>query len=40
MLEGYPEAAGRLLDIIAKRTNDAAREIVSVRTALDVPRPR
>jgi CRP-like cAMP-binding protein len=40
MLEGYPDAAGRLLDIITRRTNEAARDITSVRDALDVPPSR
>ena len=35
MLEGYPDAALKLRDIIAKRTDDSARDIYGVRTILD-----
>jgi CRP-like cAMP-binding protein len=35
MLEGYPEAAGRLRDLLATRTDQSAREIFSVRHLLD-----
>ena len=35
MLEGFPNAAKRLRDIIAKRTDDSAREMLNVRGALD-----
>jgi CRP-like cAMP-binding protein len=38
MLEGYPDAAARLRDHIAARTNQAAQDMVSVRGTLD-PRP-
>jgi CRP-like cAMP-binding protein len=34
MLEGYPEAAGRLRDILAKRTDQSARDIHHVRVAM------
>ena len=37
MLEGYPDAARKLRDIIASRTDQSAREIYSVRTMLDGP---
>jgi CRP-like cAMP-binding protein len=37
MLEGYPDAATRLREIVAKRTDQAAREIYAVRSALDGP---
>jgi CRP-like cAMP-binding protein len=33
-MEGFPEAARRLRDAFAQRTEDAAREISTVRTAL------
>ncbi len=35
MLEGYPEAAKRLRDALAKRTDLAARDISNVRAGLD-----
>jgi len=35
MLEGYPDAAQRLRDIIAKRIDESARDIQSVRSAFD-----
>lgn len=35
MLEGFPEAARRLRDHIAARTNQAARDMLNVRAALD-----
>jgi CRP-like cAMP-binding protein len=35
MLDGYPEAAQRLRDIIAKRIDESARDIQSVRSAFD-----
>jgi CRP-like cAMP-binding protein len=38
MLEGYPEAARRLRDHIASRTNEAAQDMINVRSTLD-PRP-
>jgi CRP-like cAMP-binding protein len=38
MLEGYPDAARRLRDHIAARTNEAAQDMINVRTTLD-PRP-
>jgi CRP-like cAMP-binding protein len=34
MLEGYPDAAARLRDVIAARASEWAREIENVRTAL------
>jgi CRP-like cAMP-binding protein len=36
MLEGYPEAAHRLRERLAIRTDQTAREIVRVRNALDI----
>ncbi len=38
MLEGYPDAARRMRDHIATRTNEAARDMIDVRSTLD-PRP-
>ena len=35
MLEGYPEAAEKLRDLIASRTDQSAREIYGVRSILD-----
>jgi len=35
MLEGYPDAAQRLREILAKRIEESARDIQSVRTAFD-----
>jgi CRP-like cAMP-binding protein len=35
MLEGYPDAAKKLRDIIASRTDQSTREIYGVRNALD-----
>jgi CRP-like cAMP-binding protein len=40
MLEGFPDAARRLRDHIAERTNQAAAEMVTVRTTLDPQRTR
>jgi CRP-like cAMP-binding protein len=37
MLEGYPDAARKLRDLIASRTDQSARDIYSVRTVLDEP---
>ncbi len=37
MLEGYPDAATRLRDIIARRTAESARDIANVRAVLDGP---
>jgi CRP-like cAMP-binding protein len=39
MLEGFPDAARRLRDHIAARTNQATRDMIEVRTTLD-PGPR
>jgi CRP-like cAMP-binding protein len=36
MLEGYPEAAGRLREVIALRATQAMHEITNVRPAFDV----
>jgi len=36
MLEGFPDAAQKLRDVIAKRINDSARDIQGVRSAFDV----
>src|ERR1700722_5401156 len=38
MLEGYPEAARRMRDHIAARTDQAAQDMISVRSTLE-PRP-
>jgi CRP-like cAMP-binding protein len=38
MLEGYPDAARRMRDHIAVRTNEAAQDMINVRSTLD-PRP-
>ena len=35
MLEGYPDAATRLRDMIASRTDQSARDIYNVRNTLD-----
>lgn len=35
MLEGYPEAAQRLRDHLARRAEQTAKDIVAVRTVLD-----
>jgi CRP-like cAMP-binding protein len=35
MLEGFPDAARRLRDHIAARTNQAATDMINVRTTLD-----
>jgi CRP-like cAMP-binding protein len=35
MLEGYPEAAQKLRDVIASRADQSTREIYGVRNALD-----
>jgi CRP-like cAMP-binding protein len=40
MLEGFPDAARRLRDYIATRTNQAAADMVTVRTTLDPQRTR
>jgi len=40
MLEGYPDAARRLRDHIAARTNEAAQDIIDVRSTLDPRSPR
>jgi CRP-like cAMP-binding protein len=37
MLEGYPEAAQRLRDLLATRTDQSAREMYGVRSVLDAP---
>jgi len=37
MLEGYPDAAARLREIIARRAAESARDIVNVRAAIDGP---
>jgi CRP-like cAMP-binding protein len=36
MLEGYPEAAGRLREVIALRATQAMHEITNVRPAFDI----
>jgi len=40
MLEGYPDAARRLRDHIAARTNEAAQDMINVRSTLDPRSPR
>jgi CRP-like cAMP-binding protein len=40
MLEGFPDAARRLRDHIATRTNQAAADMITVRTTLDPQRTR
>jgi CRP-like cAMP-binding protein len=40
MLEGYPDAARRLRDILASRTDQSAREMSNVRTVLDPHDPK
>jgi len=40
MLEGFPDAARRLRDHIATRTNQAAKDMTDVRMSLDPQRPR
>jgi CRP-like cAMP-binding protein len=40
MLEGFPEAARRLRDYIATRTNQAAKDMIDVRMTLDPQRTR
>ena len=40
MLEGFPDAARRLRDHIATRTNQAAADMVGVRSTLDPRLPR
>ena len=40
MLEGYPDAARRLRDHIAARTNEAAQDMIGIRSALDPRSPR
>ena len=40
MLEGFPDAARRLRDHIATRTNQAAKDMIDVRMTLDPQRPR
>ena len=35
MLEGYPDAARKLRDIIARRTDESSRDIYGVRAILD-----
>jgi CRP-like cAMP-binding protein len=40
MLEGFPDAARRLRDYIATRTDQAAADMITVRTTLDPQRTR
>src|SRR5215813_6117029 len=40
MLEGFPDAARRLRDHIATRTNQAAKDMIDVRMTLDPERSR
>ena len=40
MLEGYPDAARRLRDVIALRASEAMNDIASVRQAFEVPEER
>jgi len=37
MLEGYPDAAKRLREMMASRTNQAIQDIAGLRPAFDVP---
>ena len=40
MLEGFPEAARKLRDVLAARTDQSTREIHNVRAALDAREPK
>jgi CRP-like cAMP-binding protein len=40
MLEGYPDAADRLRDVIAQRTDQSARDIYHVRVVMDGNNPK
>jgi CRP-like cAMP-binding protein len=40
MLEGYPDAARRMRDHIAARTDQAAQDMINVRSTLDPRLPR
>ena len=40
MLEGFPDSARRLRDYISTRTNQAAKDIIEVRSTLDPRTPR
>jgi CRP-like cAMP-binding protein len=40
MLEGYPDAARRMRDHIAARTDQAAHDMIAVRSTLDPRSPR
>jgi CRP-like cAMP-binding protein len=40
MLEGYPEAAARLRDILARRTDQSARDIYHVRVVMGEQDPK
>jgi CRP-like cAMP-binding protein len=40
MLEGYPDAAHRMRDHIAARTDQAAQDMINVRSTLDPHPPR
>jgi CRP-like cAMP-binding protein len=40
MLDGFPDAARKLRDALAARTDQSAREIYNVRAGLDVDEPK
>jgi CRP-like cAMP-binding protein len=40
MLEGFPEAARKLRDVLAARTDQSTREIHNVRASLDAREPK
>ena len=40
MLEGYPDAAQRMRDVMMARADQTSREIINIRAALDAARGR
>jgi hypothetical protein len=40
MLEGFPDAAGRLRDEFAHRTDQSTRDMYAIRRVLDIPAER
>jgi len=40
MLDGYPDAATRLRDILAKRIDESSRDMQKIRTVLDAAAPQ
>jgi CRP-like cAMP-binding protein len=40
MLQGYPDAAARLRDVMAQRVQESERELANVRSALDGQGPK